>query len=72
MADFVRPIHRNPTALSSRSLPKILVYAAGPFIRVSMKWVARNIGIRFKVDNSRSVKELGISYRSTEQVLRDH
>ncbi|KAF7590863.1 hypothetical protein BBP40_002277 [Aspergillus hancockii] len=72
MAEFARPFHRNPKVLPSRNLPKFMIWAIGPFIGVSRKWVARNIGIRFKVDNSRSVHELGISYRPAEQVVKDH
>jgi nucleoside-diphosphate-sugar epimerase len=72
MADYVRPIHRSPRDLPTRNLPKFLVYAAGPFIGLSMKWVARNIGIRYKVNNNKSILELGISYRPAEQVLKDH
>lgn len=72
MADLVRPIHRNPKVLPRRNLPKLLVYAAGPFIGVSFKWVSRNLGIQFQIDNSKSVRELGISYRPADKVLKDH
>ncbi|PWY89163.1 NAD(P)-binding protein [Aspergillus heteromorphus CBS 117.55] len=72
MAALVRPFHHNPKVLPRRSLPKILVYAAAPFVGVSMKFVARNAGICFQADNGKSVRELGMSYRSTEEMLRDH
>lgn len=45
MANYVRGIHRNPESLPTRNLPKLLVFAVGPFIGLSMKWVSRNIGI---------------------------
>ncbi|CAN9393756.1 unnamed protein product [Alternaria alternata] len=72
MANFVRPVHKQPKLLPTRNLPKLMVYAAGPFIGVSMKWVSGNIGIGYKVDRSRSVEELGITYRPLEEVFRDH
>ncbi|PYI09607.1 NAD(P)-binding protein [Aspergillus sclerotiicarbonarius CBS 121057] len=72
MAYLVRPIHRNPKVLPRRNLPKLLVYAIGPFIGVSMKRIAGNIGVRFNVDNSRSVRELGMSYRVADEVIKDH
>ncbi|KNG45287.1 cinnamyl-alcohol dehydrogenase [Stemphylium lycopersici] len=72
MADYVRPVHRQPKLLPTRNLPKLLVYAAGPFIGVTMKWVSRNIGIGYKVDRSRSVIELGIVYRPLEEVFAHH
>lgn len=72
MADYVRPVHRQPKLLPTRNLPKLLVYAAGPFIGVTMKWVSRNIGIGYKVDRSRSVNELGVVYRPLEEVFAHH
>ncbi|KAF2017728.1 cinnamoyl-CoA reductase [Aaosphaeria arxii CBS 175.79] len=72
MANYVRPVHRQPKLLPTRNLPKLMVYAAGPFIGVSMKWVSGNIGIGYKVDHSRSVNELGVAYRPLEEVFRAH
>ncbi|KAJ4341913.1 hypothetical protein N0V95_007098 [Ascochyta clinopodiicola] len=72
MANFVRPIHAQPSLLPTRNLPKLMVYAVGPFMGMSMKWVSGNIGIGYKVDNSRSVQDLKIAYRLTTDVLRDH
>lgn len=72
MANLVRPVHRDPKILPTRNLPKLMIYAAGPFMGLSMKWVSRNIGIGYKVDNSRSTKELGIQYRPKEETMRDH
>jgi hypothetical protein len=37
-----------------------------------MKWVSRNIGISYKVNNGKSIRELGLSYRPAEQLLKDH
>jgi len=68
----VRPHHRDAKILPTRNLPKLMVYAAGPFMGLSMKWVTRNIGIGYKVDNSRSIKELRLRYRSKEETIRDH
>ncbi|KAJ4982585.1 dihydroflavonol-4-reductase [Stagonosporopsis vannaccii] len=72
MAGYVRPVHKQPKLLPTRNLPKLMVYAAGPFIGVSMKWVSGNIGIGYMVDRSRSVEELGVEYRKLEEVFRDH
>lgn len=72
MANYVRGIHRKPKSLPTRNLPKLLVFAAGPFIGLPMKWVSRNIGISYKVNNSKSIRELGISYLPAEQLLKDH
>ncbi|PWY71792.1 NAD(P)-binding protein [Aspergillus sclerotioniger CBS 115572] len=72
MTDLVRPVHQSPKVLPQCYLPKLLVYAVGPFIGVSMRRIAGNIGVRFKVDNSRSVRELGMSYRLEDEVVRGH
>lgn len=72
MANLVRPIHPNPRALPRRNMPKLMIYLAGPFIGISKKWADGNIGIGFKVDNRRSINELGMSYRSAEEVLQTH
>lgn len=72
MANLVRPVHNQPKLLPTKNLPKLLVYAAGPFIGVSMKWVSGNIGIGYKVDRSKSVKDLGTPYRPLEETFRDH
>ncbi|WQF85273.1 Putative NAD-dependent epimerase/dehydratase, NAD(P)-binding domain superfamily [Colletotrichum destructivum] len=70
MADLVRPVHRNPRALPGRNLPKLMVYMAGPFIGITKKWTDANVGIPFKVDNSRSIEQLGMKYRSAEEACR--
>ncbi|KAH8768231.1 hypothetical protein F5883DRAFT_418425 [Diaporthe sp. PMI_573] len=72
MANLVRPIHPNPRALPRRNMPKFMIYLAGPFIGISKKWADGNIGIGFKVDNTKSINELGMSYRSAEEVLQTH
>lgn len=72
MANLVRPVHQNPKVLPCWNLPKLMVYAAGPFIGISKKWSDANIGIGFKVDNSKSIKELGMSYRSAEEAVQAH
>lgn len=72
MANYVRGIHSKPESLPTRNIPKLLVFAAAPFMGLSMKWVLRNIGIPFKVNNNKSIRELGISYRPAEEVLKDH
>lgn len=72
MANPVRPFHRDPKTLPTQNLPKLMIYAAGPFMGLSMRWVARNIGIGYKADNSRSIEELGVHYRSKYNTIRDH
>jgi dihydroflavonol-4-reductase len=72
LAAIVRPIHHRPRVLPSRTLPKVMIYLAGPFMGLSKTWVDRNIGYQFALDNSRSRTELGIEYRPTEETVKDH
>ncbi|KAK1855632.1 cinnamyl-alcohol dehydrogenase-like protein [Colletotrichum chrysophilum] len=53
-------------------LPDFLVRVLGPLFGLTRKWISRNLGTKFAVDNSRSIKELGIEYRPLETTLREH
>ncbi|PVH79995.1 cinnamoyl-CoA reductase [Cadophora sp. DSE1049] len=72
MANFVRPIHKEPKLLPTKNLPKTMIYVVGPFMGLSWKWVSANIGIGYKVDNGRSVRDLGLVYPPNEEVVRSH
>lgn len=56
----------------SFQLPTALVRIVGPFFGLSQKWMAANLGVKFAVDNTRSISELGLNYRSLEETLNDH
>ncbi|KAF6839166.1 cinnamyl-alcohol dehydrogenase-like protein [Colletotrichum musicola] len=53
-------------------LPDFCVRMLGPLFGLTQKWIERNLGVRFAVDNSRSIRELGIEYRPLEDTLREH
>ncbi|KAL9941933.1 hypothetical protein D7B24_009395 [Verticillium nonalfalfae] len=72
MAGFVRSVHRDPKALPSRNLPRLMVYAVGPFIGISKKWSTANLSIPFKVDNCKSIQELGLKYRPVSESFQAH
>ena len=52
-----------------RVLPKLLAYVAGPPLGYSMKYIARNVGVPLRFDNTRSRRELGIEYRPIKPAL---
>ncbi|POS69675.1 NAD dependent epimerase/dehydratase [Diaporthe helianthi] len=56
----------------SFQLPTPLVRIVGPLFGLSQKWMSGNLGVRFAVDNTRSISELGLDYRSLEETLNDH
>ncbi|WP_242124210.1 NAD-dependent epimerase/dehydratase family protein [Sphingobium sp. Sx8-8] len=54
-------------------LPKWLVWLVGPLADKSTtrKFISRNVGHPWKADNSKSVRELGMSYRPIAQTMQD-
>ena len=58
--------------LPTSYLSKALVYIFGPLQGLKWKYVRNNVGIPIRFDNSRSMKDLGISYISMDQTLKDH
>lgn len=68
----VRPDHHRAWLLPRLQLPDWLMYLVGPVFGLSRRYLRNHLGIFFKLDNRRSVEELGIRYRPVEQSLRDH
>ena len=52
-------------------LPKALIWLVGPFINASLtrEFVSKNVGYPFVADNSKSIRELGLAYRSIEESM---
>ncbi len=62
------PEYRVPTG----KLPNLVMYASSLFDkRITFGWVRRNLGVRQAIDNSKAIRELGLSYRPMEQTLID-
>lgn len=53
----------------TRYLPKTLVWLLAPLVGFKRKMIARNVGHQWKVDNSKSIKELGVHYRPVEESI---
>lgn len=58
--------------LPAHQIPSIVTRILGPLFGLTHKWMSRNLGVHFQVDNSRAINELGMTYRSLEQTLDDH
>lgn len=69
---IVRKNHKRPYLLPRHQIPDAVVKMIGPFFGLTQDYIRKHLGIRFKVDNQRSVSELGIVYRPIEETLRDH
>ncbi len=55
-----------------KELPKFLIWLVGPSVGISRKFVKRNIGKDLKLDQSKSITELGMTYRPLEETVTDH
>ncbi|MFI6007782.1 NAD-dependent epimerase/dehydratase family protein [Streptomyces sp. NPDC051243] len=72
MSRIIRTRHPRDLRLPRTALPHWPVRVLGPAFGLSQDYIRKHLGIRFRVDNSRSVNELGITYRPIEQTLLDH
>lgn len=57
--------------LPKRKLPKFLVWLAGPSQGMPRQMVSKNIGYPWQADNSKSKKELNMTYRPLEVTIND-
>lgn len=54
-----------------KEIPKWLVWLVAPMIGFSRKMIANNVGYLFKVDNTKSKRELNMQYRPVEKTIVD-
>jgi dihydroflavonol-4-reductase len=71
MAQALRDRFGADYPLPTRALPKWLVWAVAPMVGLERRFVAGNVGIEWRADNSKSVRELGVSYRPQAESIRD-
>ncbi|WP_020648752.1 NAD-dependent epimerase/dehydratase family protein [Solimonas variicoloris] len=72
MSRLLQPWHRRPYLLPRRGVPDAIVRLIGPLFGLSQDYIRKHLGIRFTVDNRRSVEELGLRYRPLGETLKDH
>ena len=72
MADALRGIHDRPGRLPRWEIPDWVVRLIGPAFGLSQRYMRNHLGIRFELDNARSIAELGVRYRPLAETLRDH
>ena len=72
ISSIVRRLHRRPWLLPRYQIPNALVRLIGPLFGLTQDYLSKHLGVRFRVDNQRSVDELGIRYRSITETLTDH
>lgn len=72
MSRIIRDRHPRRLAVPRHGVPDGAVRVLGPRFGLTQDYIRKHLGIRFRVDNRRSVDELGISYRPVEQTVLDH
>ncbi|MGW7402794.1 NAD-dependent epimerase/dehydratase family protein [Streptomyces sp. NPDC054833] len=72
MSRIIRTRHPRDLRLPRTALPHWPVRVLGPAFGLTQDYIRKHLGIRFRVDNNRSVRELGITYRPIEETLLDH
>ncbi len=73
MARMLRNHYGDRFRFPARTLPKWLVWLLGPMVEraTTRAIIRRNVGIPVHADNSKSIRELGITYRPLEDSLID-
>jgi nucleoside-diphosphate-sugar epimerase len=72
ISKFLKRVSDKPALVPSYHMPQLLFRLLAPLGGMSQKWVSSNWGIRFAVDNKRSIEDLGVNYRPVEETLLDH
>ncbi len=76
LADLAVPLRQefgDRYPIPTRTLPKWLVWLIGPWVDegTTRKFVVRNIGLPWRADNRKGVRELGLTYRPLEETVVD-
>ncbi len=71
MAEILRNHFGDAYPFPKRELPKFMVWLVAPTIGMERKMVWRNFGYPWKVDNSKSKRELGMTYNPPEAFIID-
>ena len=72
ISDIIRPRHHQKYLLPRGQVPDWMVRLIGPRFGLSQDYIRKHLGIRFTIDNQRSIRDLGITYRPVEDTLVDH
>jgi nucleoside-diphosphate-sugar epimerase len=72
IASIIAQNFKEKVQVSTKKLPKFLMYVFGPLMGFSWKYVHSNIGKPLYFDNSYSIEDLGVLYRDIETTLKEH
>ncbi|HYZ55231.1 MAG TPA: NAD-dependent epimerase/dehydratase family protein [Streptosporangiaceae bacterium] len=72
MANIIRDKYPRNYRIPRNTVPDWVVRILGPRFGLTQQYISNHLGIRFAVDNSRSIKELRVSYRPVAETVLDH
>ncbi|MDF1618484.1 NAD-dependent epimerase/dehydratase family protein [Petrocella sp. FN5] len=72
MAKIIKHYYGKRYKMPVGKVPKFIVWVIAPMMGLSRQYIKNNVGYKLKADNSRSIIELKMSYRSLETTLIDH
>lgn len=72
ISKILRSVHPRPWLLPRHTIPDWVVRLIGPAFGLTPDYIRKHLGIRFRVDNRRSIDELGIVYRPIHETLTEH
>ncbi len=73
MARVLRPKYGDKYPIPNKSLPKWLLMLIGPMVNktLSRKFIRNNVNLPWMADNSKSINELGLTYRPLKETMND-
>lgn len=57
--------------LPKMAMPKLIFWLLGPIMGIPRKYIAGNVDIEMKIDNTKSREQLGMVYRPMDETLND-
>jgi nucleoside-diphosphate-sugar epimerase len=72
MGQVLQEKFNNRLPVSSRVLPKFMMYLVGPMLGLNWKYVSRNIGIPLHFSNEKIKSELGLEFRPASESIVEH
>ncbi len=71
LANMLKNDFGDKLKLPSRELPKWLVWLVAPAAGLQRSMISRNVGYPWRVDNSKGIRELGMTYRPIQTSIKE-
>ncbi len=72
IAETIKNEYGDKYPVPTKNVPNFILYIVAPFLKMKWSFLKNNLGIRSKLDNSYSKKDLGMSYKPIKETIIDH